>query len=35
MDTRAGAYLAPLKAIMLTATSQTGAAIERLFVVIK
>jgi hypothetical protein len=35
MDTKAAAYLAPLKAVMLTATSQTGAAVERLFVVIK
>ncbi|HEX9546301.1 MAG TPA: DUF3352 domain-containing protein [Acidimicrobiales bacterium] len=35
METKTVAYLAPLKAFMLTATSQTGAALERLFVVIK
>jgi len=35
MKTKTAAYLAPLKAFMLTATSQTGAALERFFVVIK
>ena len=35
MDTKAVAYLAPLKAFMLTATSQTGGALERFFVAIK
>ena len=35
METKTAAYLAPLKAFMLTATSQTGAALERFFVVIK
>ena len=35
METKAAAYLAPLKAFMLTATSQTGAAVERFFVAIK
>jgi len=35
MDTKAAAYLAPIKAFMLTATSQTGDALERFFVTIK
>ena len=35
METKTAAYLAPLKAFMLTATSQTGAALELFFVVIK
>jgi hypothetical protein len=35
METKAAAYLAPLKAFMLTATSQAGAAVERFFVAIK
>jgi len=35
METKTAAYLAPLKAFMLTATSQAGAALERFFVVIK
>jgi len=35
MDTKATAYLAPLRAFMLTAASQTGAAVERFFVAIK
>jgi hypothetical protein len=35
VDTKAAAYLAPLKAFMLTATSQTDAAVERIFVSIK
>jgi hypothetical protein len=35
VDTKAVAYLAPLKAFMLTATSQAGAAMERFFVAIK
>jgi hypothetical protein len=34
-ETKAVAYLAPIKAFMLTATSQTGDARERLFVAIK
>jgi hypothetical protein len=33
--TTATAYLAPLQAFMFTATSQTGAAVERFFVAIK
>ena len=33
--TTATAYLAPLEAFMFTATSQTGAAVERFFVAIK
>jgi hypothetical protein len=35
VDKKTAAYLAPLKAFMLTATSQAGAALERFFVVIK
>jgi uncharacterized protein DUF3352 len=35
IDTKAAAYLAPLKAFMLTATSQTDDALERFFVAIK
>ena len=35
METAATAYLAPLRAFMFTATSQTGAAVERFFVAIK
>jgi hypothetical protein len=35
MQTTATAYLAPLRAFMFTATSQTGAAVERFFVAIK
>jgi hypothetical protein len=35
VDTKAVAYLTPLKAFMLTATSQTDAAVERIFVAIK
>lgn len=35
VETKAVAYLAPLRAFMFTATSQTGAAVERLFVAIK
>jgi hypothetical protein len=35
VQTKAVAYLAPLNAIMLTATSQTDAAVERIFVAIK
>ena len=35
METTATAYLAPLRAFMFTATSQTGAAVERFFVAIK
>jgi hypothetical protein len=35
IDTKTAAYLAPLKAFMLTATSQTGAAVERFFIAIK
>jgi Protein of unknown function (DUF3352) len=35
VDSKTAAYLAPLKAFMLTATSQAGAAMERFFVVIK
>lgn len=35
MPTTAMAYLAPLRAFMFTATSQTGAAVERFFVAIK
>jgi Protein of unknown function (DUF3352) len=35
VDTKAVAYLAPLKAFMLTATSETGAALERFFIAIK
>ncbi len=35
METKAVAYLAPLRAFMFTATSQTGAAVERFFVAIK
>lgn len=35
MDARSVADLAPLKAFMLTATSQAGAAVERVFVTIK
>jgi Protein of unknown function (DUF3352) len=35
VDSKTTAYLAPLKAFMLTATSQAGAAMERFFVVIK
>jgi len=35
IDTKTAAYLAPLKAFMLTATSQPGAAVERFFIAIK
>jgi hypothetical protein len=35
MDSKAVAYLAPLKAFMLTAANQTGAAVERFFIAIK
>jgi Protein of unknown function (DUF3352) len=35
METTATAYLAPLRAFMFTAASQTGAAVERFFVAIK
>jgi hypothetical protein len=35
VDTKAAAYLAPLRAFMFTATSQTSAAVERFFVAIK
>ena len=35
VDTKAVAYLAPLQALMLTASSETGAALERFFVAIK
>jgi len=35
VDTKGVAYLAPLKALMLTATSQAGAAVERFFVAIQ
>ena len=35
IDTKTAAYLAPLKALMLTATSQPGAAVERFFIAIK
>ena len=35
INTKTAAYLAPLKAFMLTATSQTGAAVERFFIAIK
>ena len=35
MQTTATGYLAPLRAFMFTATSQTGAAVERFFVAIK
>jgi hypothetical protein len=35
VDTKAVAYLAPLQALMITATSQTGAAVERFFIAIK
>ncbi len=35
LETTATAYLAPLRAFMFTATSQTGAAVERFFVAIK
>jgi hypothetical protein len=35
MDKQTTAYLAPLKAFMITATSQTGAAVERFFIAIK
>jgi hypothetical protein len=35
VDTKAAGSLAPLQAFMLTATSQAGAAVERIFVVIK
>ena len=35
VDTKAVAYLAPLQAVMLTASSETGAALERFFVAIK
>src|SRR2546421_59963 len=35
IDTKTAAYLAPLKAFMLTATSQAGTAVERLFIAIK
>ena len=35
VDTKAVGYLAPLQAFMLTATSQTDAAVERFFVAIK
>ena len=35
MDTKAVAYLAPLKAFMLTTGSQPGAALERFFVAVK
>ena len=35
METTAVAYLAPLRAFMFTATTQTGAAVERFFVAIK
>jgi hypothetical protein len=35
VDTKAVGSLAPLQAFMLTATSQAGAAVERIFVVIK
>jgi hypothetical protein len=35
IDPKAAAYLAPLKALMLTATSQTDAAVERIFVAIR
>jgi hypothetical protein len=35
VDSKAVAYLTPLQAFMLTATSQTDAAVERIFVAIK
>ncbi len=35
MDTKAAAYLAPLKAFTVTATTQTGDALERFFFAIK
>jgi hypothetical protein len=35
LDTKTAAYLDPLRAFMLTATSQTGAALERFFIAIK
>jgi len=35
IDTKTAAYLAPLKAFMLTATSQPGSAVERFFIAIK
>jgi hypothetical protein len=35
IDTKTAAYLAPLKAFVLTATSQPGAAVERFFIAIK
>jgi hypothetical protein len=35
VETKAVAYLAPLRAFMFTATSQTSAAVERFFVAIK
>lgn len=35
VKTTASAYLAPLQALMFTATSQTGSAVERFFVAIK
>ena len=35
VETKTVAYLSPLNAIMLTATSQTDAAVERIFVAIK
>jgi len=35
MDTKAVAYLAPLKSFMLTATTQTGDALERFFIAIQ
>ena len=35
IDTKTAAYLAPLKAFMLTAASQPGAAVERFFIAIK
>jgi hypothetical protein len=35
IDPKAAAYLAPLKAFMVTTTSQTGAAVERFFIAIK
>jgi hypothetical protein len=35
VDTKTVAYLAPLKALMFTAVSQSGAAVERFFIAIK